>query len=138
LGYKAGLDGALAHPDVPVFPPAEVARLGLCLPFRVVEDSHPGAVSLWGADRDAVRRVCLDMVGAIPEHRLGHLGRRPVWAAGKLAGRELRLADVVPDHPGSAWALFPERHAWGVPAKRWAQRHAAVARCKQDAGRSAV
>jgi hypothetical protein len=92
----------LAHPDVPVFPLAAVGHLGLRLPFQGVADSHPDAESLWDADLDAVHRACLDRVDAIPEDHLAHLGRRPVWAAGKLAGRELRLADAVPARLDSA------------------------------------
>jgi hypothetical protein len=91
----------LARPDVPAFPQAAVARLGLRLPFRGVADSHPDAVSLWDADRDAVRRACLDMEDAIPEVRRGRLDRL-VWAAGKLAGHEPRLADAALAHPDSA------------------------------------
>ena len=88
----------MARPDVPVFLLAAVGHLGLRLPFRGVADSHPDAVSLLDADHGAVRRVCLDMVDAIPEDRRG-LPVRMDEAAGKLAVREPRLADAVPDAP---------------------------------------
>jgi hypothetical protein len=86
----------LARPDVPVFLPAAEVHLGLrhLLPFQGEADSRRDAESLSGADRGAVRRVYFDMVGAIPEDRLGHLGLLAV-AAGKLADREPRLADAV-------------------------------------------
>lgn len=91
----------MVRPDVPVFPLGVVGRQGLRLPFRGVADSHPDAVSLSDADRDAVPRVCLDTADAIPEVRQGHLDRL-VWAAEKLAGHEPRLADAVLAHPGLA------------------------------------
>lgn len=122
-----------ARPDVPVYPQA-AGHLGLRLPFPGEADNHRGAVSLLGADHGAVRLVDPGMAGAIPEGLRG----RTALAAGKLAVHGPRLADAVPDLPGPAWALFPERLAWGVPAKRWAPQRAAVARCKQDAGRSAA
>jgi hypothetical protein len=74
-GYKAGLDGVSDHPGAPVFPQAAVGHLDLRLPFRGVADSLPDAVSLLGEDRDAVRRVCLDMVDAIPEDHLDRSDR---------------------------------------------------------------
>jgi hypothetical protein len=77
------------------------------------------------------------MADAIPEVRQGRLAQMDE-AVEKLAGRELRPADAVPDHPDPAWVVFPERHAWNVLAKRWAQRHAAEAPCKPDAGRFAA
>ena len=86
----------MARPDVPVFPPAAVGHLVLRLPFRGVADSHLDAVSLLDVDHGAVRRVCLDMVDAIPEDRRG-LPVQMDEAAGKLAAREPRLADAVPD-----------------------------------------
>jgi hypothetical protein len=91
----------LARPDELVFPQAAVGHLGLLLPSRGVADSHPDVVSLWDADLDVVRRASLDMVDAIPEVRRGLLAQKDV-AVEKWAGRELRPADVVPDHPGSA------------------------------------
>jgi hypothetical protein len=91
----------LAPLDVPVFPQAAVGHLGLRLPFRDVADSHPDGANLWDADHDAVRRACLDMEDAIPEVRLGRSDHL-VWAAGKLAGHEPRLADAVLAHPDSA------------------------------------
>jgi hypothetical protein len=91
----------LARLDVPAFPQAAVGRLVLRLPFRGAADSHLDAVSLLDADLDAVRRVCLDMVAAIPEGLLGRLDRL-VWAVEKLAVREQRLADAVPAHLDSA------------------------------------
>ena len=124
----------MARPDVPVFPRAAVVHLGLLHPFRGVADSHQAAESLLGGDRDAVRPVSPDMVDAILEGLRG----RTALAAGKSVAREPRPADAVPDHPGFAWILFPERLEWNVPAKRWAQQHAAEARCKQDAARSAA
>jgi hypothetical protein len=87
----------LARPDAPVFPQAAVGRQGLLRPFPDVADSRPDAVSLWDADRDAVRRACLDKEDAIPEVRRGRLDHL-VWAVEKLAGREPRLADAVPAH----------------------------------------
>jgi hypothetical protein len=77
------------------------------------------------------------MAGAIPEDRLGLLVQKGE-GVGKLAGHEPRLADAVLDRPGPAWALFPERLAWGGLAQRWAPQRAAVARCRQDVGRSAA
>ena len=124
----------MARPDVPVFPLVAVVHLDLRLPFRGVADNHQAAESLLGGDHDAVRPVAPDMVDAIPE---GLRGRRAL-VAGKLAARELHLADAGLDHPDPAWVLFPERRAWNVLEKRWAQRHAAVAQCKQDAGRFAA
>jgi hypothetical protein len=91
----------LARPDVPAFPRVAVAHLGLRLPFRGVADSHPDAASLWDAGLDVARRACLDMEDAIPEVRRGRLDHL-VWAAGKLADHEPRLADAVLAHPDSA------------------------------------
>ena len=127
----------LARPDVPVFPLAAVGHLGLRLPFRGVADNHPDAESLSDADRDAVRRVCLDMVDAIPED---HRGRqvRLVWAAGKLAGREPRLADAVPGRPGPAWAVFPGLPALIALVERWARVRAEAAPYKRDEALSAA
>lgn len=88
----------MARPDALVFPQAVAGRLVLPLPFRGVADSHPDEVSLWDADRDAVRRACPDMADAIPEDRRGLLGRMDE-AVGKWAAREPRLADAVLDHP---------------------------------------
>jgi len=119
----------LARPDAPAFPQAAVVHLGLLLPFPGEADSHRAAESLLGAGHGAVRPVCLDMAGAIPERLRG----RRALAAGKSAAREPRPADAVPDHPGPAWVLFPERLAWSVLEKRWALRHAAEAPCKPDA-----
>jgi hypothetical protein len=77
------------------------------------------------------------MADAIPEDRLGRSDRL-VWGAGKLAARELRLADAVPDHPDPAWIV-----CLGLPAlvglvERWAQRRAAAARCIPDEALSAA
>jgi hypothetical protein len=91
LGYKAALGGGLGRRDAPVFPLAAVDHLALLLPFRGAVDSHRDAVSWWDADHGVVHRVCPDMVDAIPEDHLGLMDE----AAGKLAGREPRLADVV-------------------------------------------
>ena len=93
----------LGRPDVPVFPLVAVGRLGLLHPFLGAADSRPDVASLWDADLDAVRRVCLDMADAIPEGRRGLMDE----AVGKLAVREPRPADAVPAHPGSALAVFP-------------------------------
>ena len=127
----------MARPDVPVFPLAAVGRLGLRLPFRGVADSHPDAVSLWDADRDAARRACLDMEDAIPEVRRGRLDRL-VWAAGKLAGREPRLVDAVQARPGLAWTAFPGLPASGDLEGRWAQLRVAAALCTPDEALSAA
>jgi hypothetical protein len=121
----------LAHPDVPVFPQAAVGHLGLRLPCRGAADSHPDAESWLDADRDAVRRACLDTVDAIPEDLRG-LQARQVWAAGKLAVREPRPADAVLAHPDPAWAAF-----LGLPASvalegRWVRLRAAAALCTPD------
>ena len=113
------------RPDVPVFPLAAVGRLGLLHPFPGVADSHPDAVSLLDADHDAVRRVCLDTVDAIPEDRRG-LPVQMDEAVGKLAVREPRLADAVPAHPDSALAAFPGLPAWIALVERWARRRAAA------------
>ena len=123
----------LARPDAQAFLPAAV-HLGLLHPFRGEADNHRAAENLLDADHGAVRPVALDTADAIPEGLRG----RTVLAAGKSVVHEPRLADVVLDRPVPAWALFPERLAWGVPVKRLAQRLAAVAQCKQDAGQSAA
>jgi hypothetical protein len=115
----------LGRRDVPVFLLAAVVHLDLRLPFPGVEDSHPDAVSLLDADLDAVRRVCLDMVDAILEDRLG-LPVRMDEAVGKLAVREPRLADAVRAHPDSALAVFPGLPAWVALVARWARRRAAA------------
>jgi hypothetical protein len=94
----AGLDGALARPDVPVFLPAAAVHLGLrLLPCPGVADSHRDVVNLSDEDRGAVRQVCFDIAGAIPEGLRGHLGLpgRMAGAAERLAGREPRPADAV-------------------------------------------
>ena len=127
----------LARPDVPAFPQAAVAHLGLRLPFRGVADSHPDAVSLWDADRGAARRACLDMEDAIPEVRRGRLDHL-VWAAGKLADREPRLADAVLAHLDSAWAENPAHLALIVLEERWARVRAAVELYKPDEALSAA
>jgi hypothetical protein len=119
---------------VPAFPQAAVVHLDLRHPFPGEADSRQAAENLLGADHDVVRPVDPDMVDAILE---GLRGQTAV-AAGKSAAREPRLADAGLEHPDPAWVLFPARLAWNVLAKRWAQRHAAEARCKQDAGRSAA
>jgi len=124
----AGLDGALARPDVPVFPPVAEVRLGLHRPFPDVADSRPDVVCWSGAGRGAVRQVCLDTVGASPER----LRDRMAAGAEKLAVRGPRPADAVPDRPASVWFLL--RPAWNVPAERWALSHvAAAALYKPDA-----
>jgi hypothetical protein len=136
LGYKAGLDGVLDRRDVPVFPQVVAGRLGLRLPFRGVADSHPDAESLLGADHDAVHRVCLDTVDAIPEDRRGlpiHLDE----AVEKLAGREPRLADVVLARPDPAWDVCLGLLASVGLAGRWARRHAAVELYRPDEAQSA-
>jgi hypothetical protein len=124
----------LARPDARVYLPVAVGHLGLLHPFQDEADNHQAAESLLGADHGAVRPVCPDMAGAIPE---GLRGRTDV-AAGKSAVRERRLADVALERPAPAWVLFPERLAWSVPEKHLAQQHAAEARCKRDAGLSAA
>jgi hypothetical protein len=118
--YKAALDGALARPDVPVFPLEVAVHLDLRLPFPDVADSHPDEESLLDAGLDAVHRACLDMVGAIPEVRCGLLAQMDV-AVEKLAGHEPRLADAVPDHPDSALVVLPGLRAWVGLEERWAQ-----------------
>ena len=110
---------------MPVFPLAAVDHLGLLHPFRDAADNRRDAESLLDADRDAVRRACPDMVDVIPEGRLG-LPVRMDEAVGKLAVRELRLADAVPAHPDSALAVFPGLPAWVALVGRWAQRRAAA------------
>jgi hypothetical protein len=110
----------LDRPDAPVFPQAAVGHLGPRLPFRGVADSHPDAESWSDADRDAARRACLDTVDAILEdHR--DLPVHPDEAAEKLAGREPRLAGVVPGHLDPASAVFPELPAWVALVERWAR-----------------
>jgi hypothetical protein len=136
-GYKVGLGGALAHPDVPVFPQAAVGHLGLRLPFRGAADIHLDAESLLDADHGAVRRACLDTVDAILEdHR--DLPVHPDEAAEKLAVREPHLADAVPARPDPAWVAF-----LGLPASvalegRWVRLRAAAALCTPDEGLSAA
>jgi hypothetical protein len=126
----------LARPDVPVFPPAGAVHLGLRLPSRDVADSHLDAASLSDVDRGAVRRAFLDTVGAIPEDRWGHLAR-PAWGAGKLAVREPRPADAVPDHPDFAWAVCLEHPALICFVGRWAEPHVAAEPYIRDADPSA-
>lgn len=127
----------MARPDVPVFLLVAVGHLGLRLPFLGVADSHPDAVSLLGADRDAVRLVCLDTVDAIPEDRRG-LPVQMDEAAGKLAAREPRLADAVPDRLEIAWAAFPEIRASAGLVERWAQLRAAAEPYTPDEALSAA
>lgn len=91
----------MVRPDALVFPLVAADRLGLLHPFLGVADSHPDAVSLWDADRDAVRRACLDTVDAIPENRRG-LPAQMDEAVGKSAVREPRPAAAVPAHLGLA------------------------------------
>ncbi len=122
---------------MPAFPQVAVGHLGLRLPFRGVADSHPDAVSLWGADHDAVRRACLDTEDAIPEARRGRLDRL-VWAAGKLAGREPRLADAVLAHPDSALAENLEHPALIALVERWARVRVAAELYKPDEALSAA
>jgi hypothetical protein len=110
----------LDRPDAPVFPQAAVGHLGPRLPFRGVADSHPDAASLWDADLDVVRRACLDTVDAIPERHRG-LPVRLDEAVEKLAGREPRLAGVVPGHLDPASAVFPGLPAWVALVERWAR-----------------
>jgi len=124
----------LARPDALVFQPAAVVHLGLRHPFRGVADNHRAAESLLGADHGAVRQDVPDMADAILEGLLV----RTALAAGKSAAREPRLAGAVLERPGPASVLFPERLAWSVLEKCWAQRHAAEAPCKPDAGRFAA
>jgi hypothetical protein len=127
----------LAHPDVPVFPQAAVGHLGLRLPCRGAADSHPDAESWLDADRDAVRRACLDTVDAIPEDLRGlqvHLDE----AAEKLAAREPRLADAVPARPDPAWAVFLGLLALVALGGRWVRLRAAAAPCTPDEGLSAA
>jgi hypothetical protein len=116
----------LDRPDEPVFPQAAVDRLGLPLPFRGVADSHPDVVSLLGAGRDAVRRVCSDTADAIPEDHLGRSDRL-VEVAEKLADREPRLADAVLAHLDPAWGVYPGLPASVALVGRLAQLRAAVA-----------
>ena len=127
----------MARPDVPVFPPAGEVHLDLRLPSQDVADSPRDAVSLSDADLGAVRRACFGTVGAIPEDRQDHLAR-PVWAAGKLAAREPRLADAVPDHHGSASAVYLGHPAWIGLVGRWEQPRVAVAPDIPGAGLSAA
>ncbi len=115
----------LARLDVPVFPPEAVGHLGLLRPFPDEVGSHQDAESLLDVDRDAVRRVCPDMVDAIPEVRRG-LPVRRVWGAEKLAVRELCLADAVRAHPDSALAVFLGRPASVGLVERWARLRAAA------------
>ena len=119
---------------MPVYPLAVEVRLGPRLPCLGVADNHQDAENWSDADRDVARPVCPDMEDAILE------GRRDRMAAavGKLAAREPRPVDAVPDRPGSAWALFPELPAWDALAERWGQRLAAAAPYKPDAAPSAA
>ena len=127
----------LGRPDAPVFLQVAVGRRDLLHPFRGVADSHPDAVSLLGADRDVVRRACLDTVDAIPEDRQGRWDRL-VWGAGKLAAREPRLADAVPDHPDPAWVVCLGLPAWVGLVERWGQPRAAAALYTPDEALSAA
>ena len=126
----------MAHPDVPVFPPVAEGHPGLRLPSPAVADSHPGAVSLSDADRGAVRRACLDMVGAIPED---HCLPDPLAVAvEKLAVHGPRPADAVPGHPDPAWAECLELPASDGLAERWAQLRVVVAPCIRAEDQSAA
>lgn len=127
----------MARPDVPVFPLVAVGHLGLLLPCRGVADSRPDAESLSDADHGAVRRACLDMVDAILEVRWGRQVRL-AWAAGKLAGREPRLADAVPARPGPAWVVFPGLPALIALVERWARVRAVAEPYKRDEALSAA
>jgi hypothetical protein len=127
----------LDRPDVAVFPLAEVGHLDLRLPSPGVADNHPDAVSLWDADRGAVRRACFDTVGAIPENHQGRLGLLDV-AAGKLADREPRLADAVRGRLDFAWAVYLGLLAWGGLVERWAQPRVAAELYRPDEALSAA
>ena len=122
---------------MPVFPQAAVGHLGLRLPFRGAADIRQDAESLLGADHGAVRPVCLDMVDAIQEGHQG-LPARMDEAVGKLAVRELRLADVVRAHPDSAWAVFPGHLALIGLVGRWVRPRAAAEPCTPDEAQSAA
>jgi hypothetical protein len=119
--YKAGLDGALDRPDVPVFPLEAAVHLDLRLrPFLDAADIHLDAESLWDADRVvAGHPVCFDMGDAVLEdlHRQGLMA----VGAGKLAGRaRLPAADAVLDRLEKV--LIPEHPAWsGSAAARLAE-----------------
>ena len=120
-----------------VFPLAAVGHLGLRLPFRGVTDNRPDAASLLGADRDAVRRVCLDTVDAIPEDRRA-LPAQMDEAAGKLAVREPHLADAVLERREIAWAAFPAIPASVGLVERSAQLRAAAELYTPDEAPSAA
>lgn len=127
----------MARLGVPVFPQAAVGHLGLRLPFRGAADIHLDAESWLDADHGAVRRVCLDMVDAIPEVRRGRPARMDE-AVEKLAVRELRLADAVPAHLDSASGVFPGHPASVGLVGRWARRRAAAGPCTPDEAQSAA
>jgi hypothetical protein len=115
LEYKAGLDGALGRPDVPVFPRVAAVRRDLRLrPFLDAADIRLVAESLLGADRVvADHPVYFDRADAGLEgiHRQGLMA----VGAGKLAGREqLPAADVVLDRLEKV--LSPEHPAWSGSA----------------------
>lgn len=106
----------LDRPDAQVCLRVAAGHQVLRRPFLVLADSRPAWESLLDADHGAVRPVCLGTEAAIPE---GHLGRRRVWGAGKLAARALRrLAGVRRDH--LALVLNPEHLASGGLAASWA------------------
>jgi hypothetical protein len=129
----AGRDGALARPDVPVFPQEAEVHLGLRhLPCLGVADSRRDAENLLDAGRDAVRPVCLDKADVRPEAR--HLDLM-AWVFGKLAVREPRPADAALGRLDLASAWFPERLASADDfAERLVQPRAAAERYTQAAG----
>jgi hypothetical protein len=63
---------------------------------------------------------------------------RLVWAAGKLADREPRLADAVPAHPGFALAENPAHLALIALVERWARVRAAAELYTPDEALSAA
>jgi hypothetical protein len=122
---------------VPVFPLAAVGHLGLRLPFQDVADIRQDAESLLDAAHDAVRPVCLDMVGAIPEVRRGR--SVPLdEAVEKLAVREPHLADAVPARHDSALDVFPGHPALVALVGHWAPRRVAAGPCTPDEAQSAA
>lgn len=122
---------------MPVFPLVAAVHLDPRLPSPGVADSHRDAENLSDADHGAARRVCFGRVAAVPEDRWGLLARMAV-AAERLAGREPRPADAVPDRHGSAWAVFLGLPALAALVGRSAQPRAEAGLCKPDAARSAA
>jgi len=124
----AGLDGALARPDVPVFLPVAEVRLDLHRPFPDAADSRRDVACWLGVGRGAAPRACSDTAGASPARLRGRMAAD----AERLAVRALRPEDAVLDR------LVLACHRLNRETHRMLPAFAAVGQCKQDVGRSAA